>query len=682
DIFSGHLLQRHPPPPSLPISTPAPALTDSPFTEDLITSHIYQLARQKAPGSDSITTEMLRPISVPLAPLLLTIFNLCWTSGLTPSFWRNSQVIPIHKKGDPTVAANFRPISLTSTFRKLLEKCLQSTLIQQSPPLDITQGGFRPHRSTLDQVLCLTELCRHHRLRHKTPPTLAFLDIKSAYDTVDRTIIWTALQSTVSPPLLRLIQHLFDHVTIEVLINNHRSRQFRPTTGVLQGSILSPFLYSIYINSLPSFLRSSPLDLQQPFTTINCLLYADDVVLIGTAPQIQSALHQCSTHSHQLGYRWNPTKSIILSPPTQRRAAINSPSSAYFTLYRTSIPTATHFNYLGIPIKPGGQIDTLHLIRHNTAKARRSMNILANLGVRATGYSRLLSCRFYQQFIRPQMEYGLAITIIPKTTLKHLERTQNHCLRQIFRATPQSSTIIMRHLNNIPTMTTRHRILQLKFISRTIHQPADTLLATLIPFIPPSLDRPPRSLYIQLSTTPHSLELVPDPTPQRQKAIIRQLHLTDLAHLQATTPLINSCRPHPGIDPIMKIPMPKPIRSKLLRWRLGWLPSSYNTNCHCGSSLTKQHAITCLNMHRRLRLSTTLTDDPLSFLLNRLPHSPPRSHTTITKWKRYWPTIHTILLELEFLQHPSHIEPPTNGIDPFLVWLTSSPLLSPHIPPS
>jgi hypothetical protein len=39
-----------------------------------------------------------------------------------------------------------------------------------------------------------------------------------------------------------------------------------------------------------------------------------------------------------------------------------------------------------------------------------------------------------------------------------------------------------------------------------------------------------------------------------------------------------------------------------------------------------RHAIACLNMHRRLRLSTTLTDDSLSFLLNRLPHSPPRSH--------------------------------------------------------
>ncbi|SAL96001.1 hypothetical protein [Absidia glauca] len=424
-IFSGALLQsRSPPPPSPSIRTSTP----SPFTTDLISTNLRQLAPKKAPGSDSITAEMLFPILDPLAPLLLLLFDLCWTSDLIPTLWRTSQVIPIHKKGDTTLASNYRPISLTSVFQKILEKCLQPTLPLQSPPLDIAQGGFQPQRSTLDQVLCLTELCRIHHHRHRQHPTLAFLDIKSAYDTVDRMIIWDALRPTATPSLLRLLQHLVDEVATEVLLNNHQSAQFHPATGVLQGSILSPFLYSL----------------------------------------------------QQLGYRWSPTKSIILPPPPRRRS-LDSPSSPYHTIYHTSIPTAPHFNYLGIPIRPGGSIDTNQLIQHNSARARPSMDLLTTIGVRATGYSRLLSTRFYKQFVRPQMEYGLAITKLTKTSTATLDRTQDHCLRRIFGASPRSTTIIMRHISNTPPMSVRHSTLQLKYLARTTHQPSDTLLSNLSP---------------------------------------------------------------------------------------------------------------------------------------------------------------------------------------------------------
>jgi hypothetical protein len=48
-------------------------------------------------------------------------------------------------------------------------------------------------------------------------------------------------------------------VTIEVIINNASSKPIFPSRGVLQGSILSPFLYAIFINELPAFLRTIPM---------------------------------------------------------------------------------------------------------------------------------------------------------------------------------------------------------------------------------------------------------------------------------------------------------------------------------------------------------------------------------------------------------------------------------------
>ena len=74
-------------------------------------------------------------------------------------------------------------------------------------------------------------------------PILVFLDIKSAYDTVDRNIIWRELETRASAPLLGILRSLFDDVSIQVLLSGATSQSFSPATGVLQGSILSPHLY-------------------------------------------------------------------------------------------------------------------------------------------------------------------------------------------------------------------------------------------------------------------------------------------------------------------------------------------------------------------------------------------------------------------------------------------------------
>ncbi|KAG1180711.1 hypothetical protein G6F35_016139 [Rhizopus arrhizus] len=138
-IFAGHLLTSSP----TLTSSPPFDLDLCPFSSDQIYETLKQLPRKKAPGVDRIQTEMLLPLLPTLIPQLLHLFRVCWQWSYTPLSWRVAQVVPIHKKGSKTDPGNFRPISLTSTFRKLFEKCLYPSLLEQSPTLDIAQGGFR-----------------------------------------------------------------------------------------------------------------------------------------------------------------------------------------------------------------------------------------------------------------------------------------------------------------------------------------------------------------------------------------------------------------------------------------------------------------------------------------------------------------------------------------------------------
>ncbi|KAG1171347.1 hypothetical protein G6F70_008443 [Rhizopus microsporus] len=298
-------------------------------------------------------------------------------------------------------------------MRKLFELCLQQELESTAPPLDPVQGGFRHHRSALDQALCLHELCRQHTIDHSgEPPVLAFLDIKSAYDTVDRAIVWRALETHVSEPMLGILQCLFDQVSIEVLLGGYASPSFRPRTGVLQGSILSPFLYSVYINSLPAVLRDIRLPVSARYYStmpqrefgglwINCLLYADDVVLIAAPEVMPRLLKKAEEHSQSLGYRWNPAKCVVLNCPSDN-------GGRRMKLYGSPIPKASSFAYLGVPFSPQGKIATDLLIRRNTASAISAMRAtLLPIGIRSASFSRLIASRLYTTFIRPKFEYGL-----------------------------------------------------------------------------------------------------------------------------------------------------------------------------------------------------------------------------------------------------------------------------------
>ncbi|KAG1470506.1 hypothetical protein G6F56_002649 [Rhizopus delemar] len=474
----------------LPTSTSSPpfALDLCPFSSNQIHEALKQLPRKKAPGVDHIQTEMLLPLLPTLVPQLLHLFRVCWQWSYTPLSWRVTQVVPIHKKGSKTDPGNFRPISLTSIFRNLFEKCLYPSLLEQSPTLDIAQDGFRESRSSLDQVQCLIEICSILRRNHNSFPKLAFLDIKSAYGKVNRSYVWRELQSHLCPALLGILKNLFDNVQIEILLDNRVSYRFSPVTGVLQGSILSPFLYSIYINRLPSILRqpllldnSFPGDIVSNLTpTINCLLYADDVLLITNPENLTALLHQCEVHSYSVDYRWNPLKCVIV--------ALNSDAQTY-QLYGTTIPKESSFSYLGIHIKLDGLLDYPAMIQHNINKTFLTMNQIAAIGLSSKGFPPLLACHFYSQMIRAQLDYGLAISPLTTKFIHQLDTFRNQCIGRIFGGHSRSSAQIMLHLVNLPSMRTRVAVLQAQYLFRSTNLPDDTLLAHLLPYIQTSTSR-------------------------------------------------------------------------------------------------------------------------------------------------------------------------------------------------
>ena len=206
----------------------------------------------------------------------LHTFNLSWTSHSLPSIWKTSSIIPIHKMGKPIDSpASFRPISLTSCVSKLFERIIISRLLfflESNSILSPRQAGFRLRRSTLDQILCLSQSISDgfNKPRPGSRTILSNIDFSKAYDSVWHPALFHKLISAGLPPCFsRWTQSFLSDRRASVVYQNHKSRSFQVRRGVPHGSALGPVLYSLFINDLPATLSSS----------VSCSFYADDLAI-------------------------------------------------------------------------------------------------------------------------------------------------------------------------------------------------------------------------------------------------------------------------------------------------------------------------------------------------------------------------------------------------------------------
>ena len=122
--------------------------TDLPIyeiTPEEVFTLINKLDINKANGTDSISTYMLKATASSIASPLAKLFNLSLTTGKFPQMRKTASIVPIPKSGDKSDPSNYRPVSLLSIVSKLLEKIVYSFLwnhlTEHAPISDCFQKG-------------------------------------------------------------------------------------------------------------------------------------------------------------------------------------------------------------------------------------------------------------------------------------------------------------------------------------------------------------------------------------------------------------------------------------------------------------------------------------------------------------------------------------------------------------
>ena len=184
---------------------------------------------------------------------LFHILNLSWSSHSFYSIWKTSSIILIHKMGRLLDSpASFRPISLTSSVSKLFERiilCCLLFFLESNSILSPCQAGFRPGRSTLDQILYLSQSISdgYNKPRPGSRTILSAIDFSKAFDSVWHPAHFHKLISAGLPACFtRWTQSFLSDRRACMVYQNHISRFFRVCRGVSQGSVLGPVLFSLY----------------------------------------------------------------------------------------------------------------------------------------------------------------------------------------------------------------------------------------------------------------------------------------------------------------------------------------------------------------------------------------------------------------------------------------------------
>ena len=434
------------------------------FNSSQIEQYISELPSHKAPGQTGITAELLQHNKIEIAKVLEIYFLRILEFRKTPKSWKQVVIIPIPKGKTRNEVENYRPISLTEIFRKIFEKGIHEYL-KKNTELSIFQGGFREKRSTLDQALTLDALLKQATKERKTL-YVCFLDIKAAYDSVPRQILWKKLN--YDEPILQMLKSLFDNNTSIVKMRSEVSRKITHHAGLLQGSLISPILYSAFMNDLPEILSKEFEGIKIEGLNVNNLMYADDIALIANSPEtLHKMLKFCETHANDNAYLFNASKTKVLYKGTK--------NTETFGIEGRSIERVKIFKYLGLNFNVCG-LEKREYLEGKAAECRNVTNYLITCGMRGSGFNSKTKLNLYKTFVRPKIEYGLAIMNLNKTDIAIIQKTQYHALCGMMSVGRNTGADMLHYL--IPVEESRVRVekLQAKYKLRVDRMNDDFLV--------------------------------------------------------------------------------------------------------------------------------------------------------------------------------------------------------------
>ena len=332
-----------------------------------------------------------------------------------------------------------------SCLGKLFCSIINNRIIQFLEEKNIitpTQTAFRKDNRTTDHMFTLTTLINKHvKQQYKKNDSnmlfVCFVDLSKAFDTVWRdALFYKLIQYGIEGKVYDIIKNMYDKSKMCVKLSMNITEEFLSNIGVKQGCVLSPTLFNIFMNDLPKIFTSHdchPANLQS--SAINCLMYADDILLISKSPSgLQSCLNKLNEYCQKWKLQTNPQKSkiIIFNKPGHLK------KNFCFKINDEKIEIVSNHLYLGIIFNASGSFN--NAVNHLHEKANKAIfKLLKSFGpVRppAKTFNRL-----FDSMIKPILTYGSEIWGTKICNIKKTLEIKENTTARYYKTAPEKCQI-------------------------------------------------------------------------------------------------------------------------------------------------------------------------------------------------------------------------------------------------
>lgn len=317
---------------------------------------LSKLSVKKSPGPDGITNEFLKNLPLCGREWLLSIYNTFLINESVPRDWATSLTVMLYKKGIPNDPINYRPIALLNGSLKLFTQIFQGRIQKWANDNNIIpecQGGFRPGRGTDDQIFCLNAIINLSLQKKGGKLFSLFIDFQRAFPSIPHNKLYQKLLHIgASTKFVTIIKTMYDNAKTRIKTEHGVTEEIDLTEGLLQGEVLSPILFSLYICEIENILRNSGFrGIMVNGIEIHILCFADDMVMVAPSQEeFQGKIDALERYFKSLDLIVNmaKTKAIIFRKGGR-------PSKKWiFTYDKKSIEIVNEYTYLGVPFSSTG----------------------------------------------------------------------------------------------------------------------------------------------------------------------------------------------------------------------------------------------------------------------------------------------------------------------------------------
>ncbi len=417
-----------------------------PFSKAELEEAVKLINLDSAPGPDGLTPHLVRDLFSFNAffTFFLMFANFCFQSAWIPIAWKCAEIFILYKgKGDFTLPDSYRGIALCCILAKVFERLLLFRLKRwwkQSSFFSFSQFGFRTGSSTVDAVFVLQYIVNFVCRLHRSPLHATFIDLRKAFPSVSRPALFQFLNDHGVPhPLTSAIRAFYQLTTARLRVGSFLSRCFAVSLGLLEGSILSPLLFSILFSVVWQIVNPSDFPVIGSVFCVDdvwVLAFADDLVILSPSrAKLAQVLEKLDLEFKKFNLEMNLAKTEVMTFLPRGTRSTQVPPQVVIRSH--ALTEVQSFRYLGVLISNFGSLaGHLDLVTQRAKiAAQKTVDMLLQLEISALSRQRC----YFLSFVMAQF-YGLELLPYSQALITNIEATRNLYLRNLFKLPPGTPT--------------------------------------------------------------------------------------------------------------------------------------------------------------------------------------------------------------------------------------------------